>query len=196
MARRTFFSFHYKPDVNRAQVVRKSWVTQPDRESAGFFDSSVFERKQRTSDDALKSFLIEGLKGTSVTCALVGAETYLRPWVRFEIIRSFYRGNGLLAIKVSKVSSFGSTTAQGPNPFDYLAFSISNGRVSWKESSGGRWRTYEDVPTISVSEVPYALGGKANHTFSTLFPIYDWIADSGYMNLGSWVEKAAKQAGR
>ena len=42
MARRTFFSFHYKPDVSRAWVVRNSWVTkvaQGEREDAGFFDS-------------------------------------------------------------------------------------------------------------------------------------------------------------
>lgn len=25
---------------------------------------------------------------------------------------------------------------------------------------------------------------------------YDWINDSGYINMGSWIEKAAKQAGR
>jgi hypothetical protein len=52
MARRTFFSFHYKPDVFRANVVKYSWVTK-DREDAGFFDSSAFEKAQRTDDDTL-----------------------------------------------------------------------------------------------------------------------------------------------
>lgn len=32
--------------------------------------------------------------------------------------------------------------------------------------------------------------------FSSLYPTYDWIYDRGYENLGSWVEKAAKDAGR
>ena len=44
MARRTFFTFHYKPDVTRAWVVRNSWVpkvAQGTREGAGFFDSCV-----------------------------------------------------------------------------------------------------------------------------------------------------------
>ena len=75
MARRTFFSFHYKPDVTRAWVVRNSWVTkvaQGDRDDAGFFDSSVFEASQRESDDSLKRFLREGLNNTTVTCILVG----------------------------------------------------------------------------------------------------------------------------
>ena len=66
MVRRVFFSFHYERDVQRAHVVRNSWVTKPDREEAGFFDSSVFEGKKKTSDDALKRFLNEGLRGSSV----------------------------------------------------------------------------------------------------------------------------------
>ena len=83
MARRTFFSFHYKPDVTRAWVVRNSWVTkvaQGERDDAGFFDSSVFEANQRESDEALKRFLREGLNNTTVTCVLVGAQTSLRRW--------------------------------------------------------------------------------------------------------------------
>jgi len=32
--------------------------------------------------------------------------------------------------------------------------------------------------------------------FSELYPTYDWVNDSGYENLGDWVEKAAKKAGR
>ena len=38
MARRVFFSFHYEKDIWRASQVRNSWVTKPDRESAGFWD--------------------------------------------------------------------------------------------------------------------------------------------------------------
>ena len=31
---------------------------------------------------------------------------------------------------------------------------------------------------------------------SQLYPTYDWVADRGYENLASWIEKAAQQAGR
>jgi len=196
MARRTFFSFHYNPDVARAQIVRNVWVTKQDREDAGFFDSSVFESKKNTNDDALRQFLIDGFKNTTVTCVLVGAETYLRPWVRFELIRSFYRGNGLLAINVAGLTSFGKRTVQGPNPFDYLAFSLNQDRVCWKQKWGDKWNSYTDVPTMSINEVAYDLKDKTNHTFATLFPIYDWVNDQGYENLGSWIERAAKLAGK
>jgi hypothetical protein len=32
--------------------------------------------------------------------------------------------------------------------------------------------------------------------FSSRFPIYDWVNDNGYQNLGAWIESAAKQAGK
>jgi hypothetical protein len=32
--------------------------------------------------------------------------------------------------------------------------------------------------------------------FSTDYPCYDWVDDDGYNNLGSWIEAAAKKAGR
>lgn len=34
MARRTFFSFHYKPDVWRAWNVRNCWVVKPEEQIA------------------------------------------------------------------------------------------------------------------------------------------------------------------
>src|SRR5712672_200362 len=143
MTRRTFFSFHYKPDVTRAWVVRNSWVTkvaQGEREDAGFFDSSVFEAAQRQSDDSLKRFLREGLNGTSVTCVLVGAETCLRRWVRYEIFRSFMCGNGLLAIRIHSIAdpSAGACGA-GSNPFDDLAFAVEADRVNFKEFTTAGW---------------------------------------------------------
>ncbi len=94
--RRTFFSFHYQEDVSRAHVVRNSWVTKDEREDAGFFDASVFESKKRAGEETLKRFLTDALDGTTVTAVLIGAQTALRPWVRYELVRSFQRGSGIL----------------------------------------------------------------------------------------------------
>ncbi|MBN3948816.1 MAG: TIR domain-containing protein [Nostoc sp. NMS7] len=32
--------------------------------------------------------------------------------------------------------------------------------------------------------------------FSNLYPTYDWILNEGYKNIASWIEEAAKRAGR
>lgn len=200
MARRSFFSFHYEPDVTRAWIVRNSWVTKVssgDRQSAGFFDSSVFESKQRESDEVLRQFLREGLTNTSVTCVLVGAETCLRRWVRYEIFRSFMRGNGLLAVRIHTIPTLRSQpTARGANPFDCLAFSVTSDTVKFLEFTNIGWQPARDAGTMPLPDVAYDLGGRSYHTFSTLFPIYDWDTDKGYDNLGLWIEWAAKVAGR
>ena len=200
MARRTFFSFHYKPDITRAWVVRNSWVTrvaQGDREDAGFFDSSVFEAAKRESDDALKRFLREGLRNTSVTCVLVGAETNLRRWVRYEIFRSFMRGNGLLAVRIHPIGALNSpATAAGANPFDNLAFAVDGNQLRFREYMSTGWQFARDVGSMPLNELAYNLGGRTNHTFATMFPIYEWDRADGYNNLGTWIETAAKQAGR
>jgi hypothetical protein len=200
MARRTFFSFHYKPDVSRAWVVRNSWVTKVarrDREAAGFFDSSVFEAAQRQSDDSLKRFLREGLNNTSVTCVLVGAETCLRRWVRYEIFRSFMCGNGLLAVRIHSIGSLHSPpTPAGTNPFDTVAFTVDGDQVRFKEIKTTGWQPASDVGSMPLKEVAYDLGKHTNSTFSCLFPIYEWDRDNGYTNLGTWIESAAARAGR
>jgi hypothetical protein len=48
LVNRVFFSFHYGDVVDfRANVVRNSWVTQKDREAAGFFDASICEEAKK-----------------------------------------------------------------------------------------------------------------------------------------------------
>ena len=199
VARRTFFSFHYEADVTRAWVVRNSWVTkiaQGEREAAGFFDSSVFEAKERESVETLKTFLREGLRNSTVTCVLVGTQTALRRWVRYEIFRSFIRGNGLLAIRVHSILGLNKRqSASGANPFRNIAFKVDGDKVRFKEYMTSGWQLARDVGSMRLSDVTYSLGGKTNHSFSTLFPIYDWISDDGYENLGAWIEGAARRAG-
>lgn len=85
MARRTFFSFHYQEDVWRVFNVRKCWAIGKDREANGLFDGSVFEASKKEGDEALKAFLRDGLKNTSVTCVLAGQHTAARRCVRYPM---------------------------------------------------------------------------------------------------------------
>lgn len=117
MARRVFFSFHYERDVWRASVVRNSWVTKPDRETAGFFDAGMWEEAKRKGDAAIKKLIDDALIGTTVTAVLVGAETSARAYVRYEIDQSIARGNGLLGIRIHNIKdTAGRTDSWGSNP--------------------------------------------------------------------------------
>ena len=130
MARRVFFSFEYEHDVSRAMVVRNSWVTQG-REAAGFVDAADFEEVEKGGDTAIKRWIREQLKGTSVTVVLVGSHTCDSQYVQYEIEQSEERGNGLLGIDISKIKGLnGKTTKKcGRIPEGYSFY-------LWKKDNG------------------------------------------------------------
>ena len=99
MARRVFFSFHYERDIWRANVVRKSWVTQ-DRESAGFFDGSLQEAAKTKSPERLRALIRGRIKGTSCTVVLIGAQTAQRRFVRYELAESCGQGHAPLRVRI------------------------------------------------------------------------------------------------
>ena len=119
MARKVFFSFKYK-DVSRAMVVRNSWVTQG-KDAAGFIDAADFEEVKRKGDAAIKNWIDNQLKGTSVTVVLVGGKTCSSRWVKYEIEKSIEIGNGLLGIDISKIKDLQGNTSDrcGKIPKDY-----------------------------------------------------------------------------
>jgi hypothetical protein len=199
MPRRTFFSFHYAPDVWRAWNVRNSWVVKPELQvSEGFFDGSVFEASKKKGDENLKNFLREGLKNTSVTCVLAGTNTWRRRWVRYEIARSILKGNGLLTVDIHDVKDkTGLTTQRGADPLAQMGVYKTDGNIYLAEWNGIKWIKYEDY---SLAIPPGALWFAAPTTtdvvqFSKYCPRYDFVANQGRGNIGSWVEAAAKTAG-
>ena len=108
--RKVFFSFKYE-DVSRAMVVRNSWVAQG-REAAGFIDAADFETIKRQGDQAIKNWIDKQLNGTSVTVVLVGEKTCDSRWVKYEIEKSIYIGNGLLGIDISKIRDLQGNTSE------------------------------------------------------------------------------------
>ncbi|MDO8177835.1 MAG: TIR domain-containing protein [Undibacterium sp.] len=146
MTRKVFFSFKYE-DVSRAMVVRNSAITKGE-DTAGFIDKADFEKVKKAGDQAIKNWIDNQLKGTSVTVVLVGDQTCKSRWVKYEIEQSIARGNGLLGIDISKIKDLNGNTSE------------------------------------RCGQLP------AGYDF------YLWIKDDGYNNLGTWVEKAAKTAGK
>ena len=142
MARRVFFSFHYERDIWRASQVRNSWVTKPDRETAGFWDAASWEAVKKQGDEAVKRWINDQLKGTSVTAVLIGGETNNRPFVIYEITRSREIGNGLVGIYIDNIKDQdGKTDWRGENPFDHLTATINGRVVRYSEL----YRTYDWV---------------------------------------------------
>lgn len=142
MARKVFFSFHYKRDVWRVSKVRNSGVIG-NFDKSPFYDKAEWEKLKLQGDAAVKSWIDNQLSGTSVTVVLVGAETYSRRWVKYEISKSIELGKGLLAINISGIKDRdGNTDTMGTNPvpkeYPIYKWNHNNGAVNlaaWIEAA-------------------------------------------------------------
>jgi len=142
MARKVFFSFHYERDVWRAGQVRNSWVTKPDRDTAGFWDSASWEEVKKKGDAAIKKWIDDQLTGTSVTIVLIGAETSNRDYVKYELEKSWKRGNGILGIYIHQMKDKdGKTDTKGSNSFGPIFTSPNDDKKYFVE----RFTTYDWV---------------------------------------------------
>jgi MTH538 TIR-like domain (DUF1863) len=122
--RKAFFSFHYD-DIMRVNVVRNAWkIDHPDNAlMRSFQDSSLWESRKLEGDDAVKRLIREGVEYTSAVCVLIGTETWLRRWVKYEIARAVIDGRGLLAVHLNSIRHHHTQTphTRGYNPLDFMA---------------------------------------------------------------------------
>jgi len=163
MARHVYSSFHYD-DIWRANVVRKSNTLKTTATEVGFYDHSLWEEAKTKGKPAVKRLIDQGMAGAGVTVVLIGAKTYSRPWVIYEIEKSHADEMGLLAIHINGIKDqAGYTKSWGTNPLDYVS------------TPGG------------------VLGPRR---LSSVYKTYDWTQNNGYSNVGTWIEAAARAAGR
>ena len=120
-----FFSFHYENDVNRANVVRNSWIIRGNKE-AGFIDKADFEKIKAKGDRAVYDWIDKQLKGTSVTAVLIGEETCNRKFVRYELQQSYKRGNKIVGIYIHNIKDMitKTTSLKGKTNFGVLGQDI------------------------------------------------------------------------
>ena len=193
MAKRVFFSFHYK-DVEsfRANIVRNHWKTKLNREICGYYDASIWESARKEGPLAIKRLINKGLKMTSNTCVLIGSETYKRPWVRYEILKSLKKGNKIFAVHINSIKNKNSSTSKlGPNPFNYVAVTISDsGKTAtlW-EKKYGKWIKFDKINGSASYRVRAARKYWGESIIlSQWYKTYDWVKNNGYENFATWVK--------
>ena len=190
MKKRVYFAFHYQ-DVKdfRANVVRNhNKLIGVDE--AGYYDCSIWEEAKKTSDLALKRLINKELQGTSVTAVLIGSDTWSRPWVRYEILKSIAKNNGVIGIHINGIKDkYEQTKSNGENPFSYLGiFSSNDGQQMYPvEWNGTKWMPYEELDSFQIP--PYWRLNRGNVTqLSTFLSVYDWIAGKGHDNFSKWIQ--------
>lgn len=122
MARRAFYSFHYKPDNWRASTVRNIGSVEGNKPAT----DNDWESIKGRGEDAIKRWIADQMIDRSCTIVLVGTGTANRKWINYEIVKSWNDGIGVVGIRIHGLkNSDGETSAAGADPFDFITTSTS-----------------------------------------------------------------------
>ncbi len=115
-----FYSFHFDNDVFRVQQIRNIGVIEGNEPVS----TNDWEQARRTPG-GIERWIDTNMKYKSCVVVLIGSETYLRPWVRYEIAKGWDDGKGVVGIYIHNLRDprtpnmppYYGRSAQGSNPF-------------------------------------------------------------------------------
>jgi hypothetical protein len=118
-----FYSFHFDNDVFRVQQVRNIGVIEGNEPVS----KNDWEQAGRTPG-GIEKWIDATMKYKSCVVVLIGSETALRPWVRYEIAKGWDDGKGLVGIYIHNLKDprtasgfpYVGTCRQGSNPFSQV----------------------------------------------------------------------------
>ncbi len=213
--RKAFFSFHFD-DIMRVNNVRNAWkITHPDSSmNRSFYDSSLWEARKLVGAEAIKQLIRSGVLRTSAVCVLAGSMTWNWRWVRYEIARAIIDSRGLLTVHLNGINHHQTKAAdpRGRNPLAHMGIAKlqPNKRLPPQyylyemnlvpDGYGGaieEWSRYSDF-TLPVEKPAWLTDPNVDEVMplSVDAAEYDYEQDHGHRNIGSWIDLAAKQAGR
>jgi hypothetical protein len=129
MARKCFYSFHFKPDNWRAATVRSIGSiegNQPAKDNEWEAISSGADK-----DAKIEKWIAGQMSGKSCTVVLVGSATANRKWINHEIVKSWNDKLGVVGIYIHGLkNSREETSVKGENPFDYITYGSTGKKLS------------------------------------------------------------------
>ncbi|MDZ3798095.1 MAG: TIR domain-containing protein [Xanthomonadales bacterium] len=129
MARKCFYSFHFRPDCWRASTVRRIGTiegNEPTTDNAWEAISSGVDKNAK-----IRRWIAGQLSGRTCTVVLVGAETANRKWINHEIVESWNAGIGLVGIHIHGLkNNLQQTSAMGANPFGFITHNPTRSKLS------------------------------------------------------------------
>ncbi|WP_061223280.1 TIR domain-containing protein [Leptospira weilii] len=125
MARKVFYSFHYKPDNWRVSQVRNIGSIEGNQPAK----DNDWETITKAGDKEIQKWIDDQLYGRSCTIVLIGANTSERKWINYEIKKTWDSNKGILGIYIHNLKdSDGNKSSQGANPF--ATFTINEGKTN------------------------------------------------------------------
>jgi len=127
MARRVFYSFHYRPDNWRASQVRNMGVIEGNRPVS----DNDWETITQGGDEQIRKWISEQLQGKSCVVVLIGSKTAGRKWITYEIVKGWNDGKGVVGIYIHNLKdSNGNQSPKGANPFATIKYGDSGRMLS------------------------------------------------------------------
>lgn len=119
MARRVFYSFHYKPDNWRASQVRNVGLVEGNQPAS----DNDWETITRGGDAAIERWIDAQMAGRTCAVVLIGSLTAGRKWINYEIQKAWRDGKGVVGIYIHNLKdALGNQSNKGRNPFEELNF--------------------------------------------------------------------------
>lgn len=127
MARKCFYSFHYKPDCIRASQVRQIGAIEGNQPAS----DNDWEKVTGGGDTAIENWIAGQMAGKTCAIILVGEGTANRKWINHEIVKAWNNGLGIVGIRIHGLKNFqGETAKAGENPFDYITHTPTQKKLS------------------------------------------------------------------
>ena len=127
MARRVFYSFHYKPDCARAARVRNMGVVEGNNPAT----DNDWEKITKGGDKAIQKWIGDQLYGKSCNVVLIGENTAGRKWINYEIKTAWNEGKGVVGIYIHRLKDLdGNQSSKGGNPFEHFTMKGSEKKLS------------------------------------------------------------------
>jgi hypothetical protein len=162
MARKCFYSFHYKKDNWRVSQVRNIGVVEGNKPAT----DNDWESITKGGEKKIKEWIDNQMKGRTCTVVLAGSQTADRKWVNYEIKKSWEDGKGVLVVFIHNLKdSSGHQSSKGSNPLYYVKVKINNEE--------------KRLSTIAQAYDPDKTDSKKE---------YEYIQD----NIEDWIEEAIK----
>lgn len=114
--RQVFYSFHYDKDCWRTQIVRNIGAIEGNRQTS----PNEWEVLKNTGTATVHKWIDDNLRYRTCTIVLIGEETYLRPFILYEIKKSWELKKGIFGIFIHGLKDRNErTSCKGINPFLY-----------------------------------------------------------------------------
>ena len=124
--RQVFFSFHYSNDNWRATQVKNMGVV----DNSSTWSANDWEEVRYKTDSKIKEWIDSQMAKRCCIVVLIGKETSLRKWVKYEIEKAYELDKGIVGVYIHGLKdSDGYQTTQGSNPF-YSVYNKDGHRLS------------------------------------------------------------------